>query len=204
VFVSAELRWFWKDVVPPRVEAWFRDGKISPGGGTPRVDEYLLDPGQTELGVKKRGTSPGVEMKGLVTLGRTTASPFEGRVQMWTKWTSRALTIDRLPRIFVEKARWLRKYDTSGPQLVEVTLDSQERPIGEPDRRLARGCQVELVSLSVHGLKASWWSLGFEAFGDFPTIEESLDRTLSYLAPTAPALAGAATLSYPEWLARLQ
>jgi hypothetical protein len=202
LLVSAELRWFWKDAVPPEIERWFRSGDYPPGGGTPRVDEYLVDHDQTELGVKKRGGGKGVELKGLVSLGRQATSPFDGRVQIWTKWNLDALTIDHLPRASITKTRWLRKFDTSGRDVAEVQLDASERPVGPESRPLVRGCQFELVTLAVDDEKASWRSVGFEAFGEVGTIEDSLDRTLAHLRPGAPDFAGGLSLSYPEWLAR--
>ena len=198
MIVSAELRWFWKDALPQDVERWFRSGEYAPGGGTTRVDEYLVDRDQTELGVKKRGAGRGVEVKGLVALGRQTASPFEGRVQIWTKGISETLTIDHLPRVSIEKTRWLRKYDTSGARVEEVRVDASERAV----RPIARGCQVELVAIAIDGRQESWCSVGFESFGELGTIEDSLDRTLVKLAPTAPHLGGGLAISYPEWLAR--
>ncbi len=201
--VSAEVRWFWKDALPQGLDAWFRSGLFPPGGGTPRRDEYLVDAAQPELGLKKRGATPGVEVKGLVAVRGTLAAPFSGHVQIWSKWTSHALTIDHLPRIVVEKTRWLRKYDTSGPRVSEVPLDGDERPLQSPQRALARGCQFELVALRLADGGGAWWSLGFEAFGDLATIEESLQRTVASVAPSVPPLTDGRELSYPAWLAEV-
>jgi hypothetical protein len=197
LLVSAELRWFWKDALPQDVEQWFRSGEYPPGGGTRRVDEYLVDRDQTELGMKKRGSGKGVEIKGLVALGRHMTSPFEGRVQVWTKWSSETLTIDHLPRVSIAKTRWLRKYDTTG-RVLEVQLDSSERPVRA--QLLARGCQFELSAVDHE--TSHWRSIGFEAFGELNTIEDSLERTLAHLAADAPDLSAGLALSYPEWLAR--
>lgn len=202
MLVSAELRWFWKDAAPPEIERWFRSGDYPPGGGTPRVDEYLVDRHQTELGVKRRGTGHGVEVKGLVALGRRTASPFDGRVQIWTKWMSETLAIEHLPCVSIKKTRWLRKYDTSGGRVTEVQLDMSERPVGGENLSPALGCQFELVAIAIDDEQRRWWSIGFEAFGELNTIEDSLDSTLAHLAPAAPSLDGGLAVSYPEWLAR--
>ena len=198
--VSAELRWFWKNALPDGLEAWFRSGSIPPGGGLRRSDEYLVDRKQVELGVKVRGGSTGVEIKGLVTVRDSTPAPFDGRVQIWCKWTSAALTIDHLPRMVVHKTRWVRKYDSSGPHFAEVALDEHERPIHVTDRPPGRGCQVELVEVNLDNGRA-WSSIGFESFGDLATVEESLRRTVAHLAPTVPAFARGLELSYPAWLA---
>jgi hypothetical protein len=202
VLVSAELRWFWSGGLPAAVDAWFRNAPFPPGGGRPRTDEYLVDRSQIELGVKKRGTKAGVEMKGLVAPRRTVSVPFAGRVQIWTKWTSEALTIDGLSRVAVEKSRWLRKYDTSGPALVEIELDDEERPRWSPDELPERGCHFEVVLLRVNRVSTPWASVGFEAFGELSTVEDSLDRTLRHVAPETKLPAGR-ELSYPAWLAGL-
>jgi len=200
VQISAETRWFWKDGVPADVETWFRDGSCPPGGGQPRTDEYLLDRQQRELGIKIRGGGRGVEVKGLVARRETMRTPFRGHVQIWSKWISEALTIDQLPRVVALKTRWLRKYDTSGAQVIEVPLDAEERPIAS-GRTLERGCQFELVVLRIGDAASSWWSIGFEAFGELETVEDSLHRTLASVGSRAPALTGGLGLSYPEWLA---
>ena len=44
--ISAEIRWFWSNALPPKLEEWFRNGTSNAcpaGGGEPRVDEYLYD-----------------------------------------------------------------------------------------------------------------------------------------------------------------
>src|SRR5947207_3561754 len=113
--VSAEIRWFWKDVLPPKLEEWFRNAKektCAAGGGEPRVDEYLYDLNQIELGLKRRGGKSGVEVKGLVTAasGRLNANPFAGPIDLWTKWTSEALDLKSDLTVAIEKIRWLRKF----------------------------------------------------------------------------------------------
>ena len=201
MLVSAELRWFWRDSVPPAVEAWFREREIPAGGGKSRTDEYLVDRSQIELGLKKRGEKPGIEIKGLVGIRRMVAIPFDGRVQIWSKWTSESLTIDHLTRVAVHKTRWLRKYDTAGPDVIEIELDEDERPRSSPEKLPERGCHFEVVSLEVDGSTA-WASVGFEAFGDLSTVENSLDRTLRHVAMATELPAGR-ELSYPGWLAQL-
>ena len=197
--VSAELRWFWKDSLPDAIEPWFRLRELAPGGGVPRVDEYLVDPAQPELGLKKRGGGYGVELKGLVTLGRPLRGMSNAPAQVWAKWLSETLTIDHLPRVRIRKTRWLRKFDTSGPQVTEIRLDaSQSRAVLA---RIPRGCFSELSALGVDDGPTSWWTVAFEAFGELDTVEDSLQRTLDHIS-LPPQLAGGLVMSYPEWLAR--
>src|SRR5262249_16411582 len=160
----AELRWFWSGSLPAAVDAWFRDARFPPGGGRPRTDQYLADRHQTELGVKKRGAKAGVEVKGLVGLRRAVSVPLSGPVQIWSNGASEALAIDHLPRLTIEKTRWIRRYDASSPDIVEIELDDEERPRRSPDSLPDAGCHVEVVSLRVHEDSTPWASVGFEAF----------------------------------------
>ena len=200
MLVSAELRWFWRNALPDGVDAWFRQGSIPAGGGTSRSDEYLVDTRQTELGLKKRGGGAGVEIKGLVAVRGRAPAPFDGAIQIWSKWTSHVLTIDRLPRVVVHKTRWVRKFDTSGPRLTEIELDENERPRDANVEPPERGCQVEIVALRLDSGEA-WGSVGFEAFGDLATVEDSVQRTAAHLAATISGFPRGLELSYPAWLA---
>lgn len=201
MLASAEARWFWRDVLPPGLEAWFRSGRIPPGGGQARTDEYLLDPGQRELGVKLRGGGRGVEIKGLLEIREALPSPLDTRVQVWAKWTSATLVIDYLPRLAIHKERWLRKYDLTGPAVCELALDAREQLRDPAVRRPDQGCHVELVALRVGDEAARWWSLGLEAFGPLAVLEEGLLRCVAHLPPLPPdALTGGTDMSYPEWL----
>ena len=160
----------------------------------------FVDPGQLQLGIKKRDGRKGVEVKGLVAIRETSPAPFAGRPQIWCKWTSEGLTIDHLPRVAVHKTRWLRKYDTSGGGVAEVELDTRERPRDSPHRLLERGCQLELVALRLEDDGGAWWSLGFEAFGEIATVEEEPPSDRRPPAWSADLEAGL-ELSYPAWLA---
>jgi hypothetical protein len=199
MLISAELRWFWRATLPPGLEQWFRSGTLTPGGGNSREDEYLVDPLQRELGVKKRSSRAEIEIKGLVEVRAALPAPFSGRVQIWAKWTSRAITIDHLPRTVVRKTRWLRKYDTSSSAVRELEVDTDEQlrdsaPLPE------HGCNLEVVALTLDD-DARWWTFGFEAFGPLDSVERSLHRTISHVPPIGrELLAGGLELSYPDWL----
>src|SRR5262249_49154880 len=116
--VSAEIRWFWKNALPPLIEDWFRrrDKEGCPAdGGRLRLDEYLRDQTQAELGVKRRAGKKGVEVKGLVDreVQKLNAAPFTGPVEIWAKWTSEALEVDSGTAVKTIKRRWLRKFSTA-------------------------------------------------------------------------------------------
>jgi hypothetical protein len=202
--VSAEIRWFWRDAPPAGLQDWFRDGGgefCAAGGGQTRVDEYLLDTGQAELGIKRRGGKPGVEVKGLVTEGWADldVAPFVGAIELWCKWTSEPLQLPARQTVATEKRRWLRKFDGAASGLREMALDPRESPLD--DRPLpALGCNVELTRVALPS-GTIWWTLGFEAFGPVRTLERDLRGAAAALAARRPPLFAQGLLaSYPAWL----
>lgn len=202
--LSAEIRWFWRDSPPPGLENWFcrADAHECPaGGGETRVDEYLRDPEQIELGIKRRAGKGGVEVKGLVAVNWNSLAvgPFVGPVEIWTKWTSEPLELTSGSLIAVEKRRWLRKFDTAAALPQEIPLDDQEQPL---DRRSfpALGCNVELTRVGL-GNGGVWWTFGLEAFGPLRTVENDLRAAATVLAMRRPPPLGEGRLaSYPVWL----
>lgn len=204
MFVSAEIRWFWPTTPPTEFREWFMSTAVhpcAPGGGTPppRRDVYLYDPDQAELGIKARGSTPGLEVKGLVTFlpDELPDGPFGGTAELWTKWDCKALTLDRSPTVITSKMRWLRKFDTTGPAPREVELGGDEEPVH--GNRPACGCNVELTELEVTGKTV--WTFGFEAFGPAMSVGAHLRAVISLLATRNPPTLGDATAaSYPAWL----
>ena len=202
--VSAEIRWFWPTNPPSGLESWFRkprDRACAVGGGRLRLDEYLSDPGQRELGVKRRGGKKGVEVKGLVGAERKLAAgPFAGPIEIWAKWTSEALEVDSRGAVKTIKRRWLRKFDTTKLSPVEVPLNDKELPADAKQPLPARGCNVELTEITLTSGDV-WWTLGFEAFGGVETVADDLQMVASALAGEVPPdLSGGLMASYPSWL----
>jgi hypothetical protein len=161
----------------------------------------LKDSRQAELGIKRRGAKPGVEVKGLVavTPSGLNVAPFVGPIETWTKWTSALLDLQSHLTIVTRKQRWVRKFDTSGAVPTEVPLDANELPMD--NRPLpALGCNVELTKIEVHS-KPTWWTLGFESFGNIHTVEDHLRAVATSLAAKQPPLlSGGLITSYPGWL----
>lgn len=207
VQLSAEVRWFWQGSGPPRLKEWFTDASLhdcAAGGGGRRVDAYLSDPRQVELGVKLRGNKKGVEVKGLVAVLAEGChdSPFAGPIEIWGKWTSETLSLEGASLIRVRKRRWLRKFGSLGPELLEIALNIRELPIDGrhlPDD----GCNVEYTEISVVG-GLEWATLGFEAFGTLDSVVASLRRTTEQLSlRQCPKLVAGWSASYPTWLQRI-
>lgn len=202
--VSAEIRWFWRDVPPPNLEEWFRDatqGTCSPGGGEKRVDDYLCDHNQSELSVKRRGGKTGVEVKGLVAAqwSKVAANPFVGPIELWTKWSSEVLDLGSGSTIRIEKIRWLRRFDTGKQPPEEIPLDSKEKALAGQDF-LEFGCNVELTRIKLPNSEI-WWTLGFESWGTIQTLDEALRAVAMTLAARQPPRLETGFLaSYPAWL----
>jgi hypothetical protein len=202
--ISAEIRWFWRNTPPPGLEDWFYNAD-SPfcvaGGGKTRVDEYLRDPRQIELGLKRRGGKQGVEVKGLVAVlwDGLAVGPFAGPIELWTKWTSEPLALPSGALFAVEKRRWLRKFDTSLARPQEIPLDADEQPLDKRPLPVL-GCNVEFTQITLAG-DSVWWTLGFESFGTIWTIANDLRAVATTLAVRQPPALGEGLLaSYPAWL----
>lgn len=203
---SAEIRWFWSSPVDG-IDSWFHSGPFRPGGGEPRQDDYLVDPRQVELGIKKRGKKkdgPGIEVKGLV--GRL-SSNFElgtlvGQGELWTKWSTAALTLDGMTTVPTHKVRLLRKFAVTVEAVREIQLDEKENPSDPGDPLPKEGCNLEFTKVSLDDTGPEWWTIGFEAFGSFDSVEKVLRRTCEHLAAgPLPSFVAGAELSYPAWLA---
>jgi hypothetical protein len=204
MLVTAEIRWFWREI-PREFEAWFRDPAPSvcaAGGGGVRVDDYLADAGQIELGMKRRGGAEGLEVKGLVSGDFATLScfPFAGPMEIWCKWKSDLLVMPPGRIISVEKRRWLRRFVTLEGATEEIPLDDSENPTEGGPLPLV-GCNVELTQIGLQD-GSRWWTFGFEALGALPSVAPSLTQAAQTLAgrrppPIEPGWMG----GYPAWLA---
>ena len=200
--VSAEIRWFWRNNPPLNLVEWFRNhgaGNCPAGGGKERVDEYLYDPVQSELGLKHRGGKPGVEVKGLVAANWSSleVEPFRGPVELWAKWTSEPLVLNAT--VATTKTRWLRKFDTAGTPPLEISLDAGEKRVDGLSLPVV-GCNVELTKVMLPNGKV-WWTLGFESFGAVQEVANALQVTAVEIAFRKPPLPdGGLLASYPTWL----
>ena len=209
--VTAELRWFWNSP-QDELKEWFCDENVHDfpaGGGSKRVDLYFRDATQIELGLKHRGGRPGVEIKGLVsvTAGGCTEIPFDGDIETWSKWTAHGLFLDRSKVVATEKQRWMRRFDTSGKDTLELLLDKKERSANVPER----GCNLEFTAIRFVDAEThapiedqpEWFTLSFEAFGIFESLPENLCRTAAEIVRrNPPPASNSIRASYPKWLSQ--
>jgi hypothetical protein len=182
MLVSAEIRWFWRKTCPPLVAEQFhrRDGE-----SRSRTDIYLRLPGQSELGIKRRGSKPGLEIKGLVALRPLPIGLPASACQLWCKWSAESKVPDEWPQYPIAKTRWLRHFGAA------------------PEDGSQQGCQMELTKLEIPGGDI-WWTLGFEASGAFDRLVSQLTAAVGQAGLTTDAVRDGHFLSYPAWIEQLQ
>ena len=129
MFLSAEVRWFWHRHCPKEVHDWFFKAEFSPGGGPTRIDKYLLQRHEGEIGIKERGGKLGLEIKGLVGIvSESLLASLTPHVEVWCKWSCASSGLKLLDEITTTKTRWLRTFDTSTPVGLEIPMESNEKP----------------------------------------------------------------------------
>jgi len=200
MLVSAEIRWFWRTAPPEGLAEWFlRSPQFLHPVADPelRADEYLVETAHAELGIKIRGGWTGVEIKGLVEhdVPSLAPPPFDGPLDIWTKWTSTRIEIARMSTVRVGKRRWQRVFATADGWPVE-TAAGAVRPL--------RGCSVELTEVTT-GTGSPWWTFGLEAFGRLETIVgDAADVASELVRRNPPALPDGLRMSYPEWIQQFE
>ena len=221
---SAEIRWFLPDQGRnDQILNWFRlpdqelvvetqnyvllpDAAPFVKQERERVDEYLLMPDCTTVGVKQRQGR--LEVKALVVGPRPFShGAVSGRADQWVKWSfDPSDDIANLlegeldqsgPWCKVGKKRYLQKYSFDSG-LVAVS----------PDQRPDTGCNIELTVIGVKAATGTWLTFGFEAFGPAGRVMALLDQAVQHYftvhGPAPVRLEGRDSLSYPAWLALLR
>ncbi len=210
MFLSAEVRWFFKGRVPDDMRLWFE--AAGPATTEPqRTDDYLVLPGCVTTSVKLRDGR--LEVKALTQPPRlvTFRQGITGLKDAWVKWSSETTDIDtsgglvrgsKDPWISVSKTRRLRL----------VSLESGKPAEVSPGHGyLSAGCQVELTAIDAWSRTqgpsdaAPWWSLSFEAFGNERAMQDGLDLVIDdfFEEPPPVTLSQYTSLSYPVWLQQL-
>jgi hypothetical protein len=200
--LSAELRWFWNGEPAKEFDRWF----VEAGQGWPhakpaktRVDDYLVDPQQNTLSIKKRSSGSIVEIKGLIAARSQTLrfANCTAHIELWAKWPISTLDLSGGRVVTIEKQRRMRSFRANGPGVREVPPSSEE-----PSTQAASGCNVELTRISGPD-RSSWWTLGFEAFGALEEVEGLLAATLAEMnrRKPPPPTSGQAC-GYAFWLSK--
>ena len=165
--MTAEVRWFFEDEAPEPICRWFLTHADEP---QQRVDLYLPLFETDALGTKLREGGTHLELK----LRTEQLGPWDlfagvvGNVERWQKWSMPLVACDGaalgegLSCIEVEKRRRMVTYG--------LAPDGTAFPAG--DDAAASGCRVELTQVRAAGRE--WSTLGFEAFGEEPTLLQAL------------------------------
>ena len=159
--------------------------------------------GQQNAGMRKLRQG-NFEVKGLTVAPQTIllSADAAGLYDSWIKWSLNADGVTAFGKamcadaatIVVGKTRWLRRIslDEASPREVDATAHPHA------------GCNVELTAITVGD--RSWWSLGFEAFGQRDRTADHLFRGAGHFFAANPPpcrLRRADAMSYPVWLAGL-
>jgi hypothetical protein len=203
VYPTAEVRWFYRGAVAPAVTAWFRGLEGSGEEEPTRVDWYLRRVDTDSLSIKLREGRVEVKQRhagcGVARLHPRIA----GRVELWWKWSFAALeTASQSSPEGVVAAHWLAVEKRRA--LLRYRLDGERVLARAPAELPDQGCDLEVTRIRVGGM--DWWSVGLEAYGAEPVLENTLLQVAGYLVarPEPPSLAAENSYSYPEWLLRLQ
>jgi len=202
MIVTAEMRWFWSEECPADLKGWFFHSTPKAGGGLPRCDGYVRQANGSELGIKRRGTKAGYELKGLVAIIRhselTTIGPHG---ELWCKWYVNDLPLDQAGFLKIQKVRWIRKLNLSDGAIVEVPLGPDEAPLD--GRSTREGCNLTLTKVQIAGVAGQWWTFCFEASGDVDSAQNNLRSAIRYVRSVSFPNINGAFLSYPGWLAEI-
>ena len=176
MLVSAEVRWFWRNECPRQIHDWFFRSGLPPVGGRPRIDRYIQQPNNAELGIKECGDIAGLEIKGLVATRTSSAlAKLASHLEIWCKWSCVVPDLSLTVAVTLTKTRWLRQFDT-----VDVCLEfeSMHNEVQISAYGYLLGCNVELTEVLGPSRTDIWWTLGFEAFDGLDAAPVSLLRTI--------------------------
>jgi hypothetical protein len=157
MLTTAEVRWFWQGHCPRQLHEWFFQSGISPGGGQSRTDKYIPQIDQPEINVKARGDDEELEIKGLVARTAWPLDALAPHVEIWCEWSCRipGLRLADAAPIPIKKTRWIRQFDTSNSELVEISLGPDEKPKAG-SLSPVQGCSAELTEVSSANLSEAW------------------------------------------------
>ncbi len=202
MLLTVEIRWFFRGIIPEGVQAWFDQidtNSTQPTIQPARTDVYLLEPGNSSLGIKLREGR--IELKQrLREYGPAEFNQdMRGYVEGWRKWSflisleqTHVQAIGKLGNSWmnVSKERALFSFQTSGEEIKSTLIPDLSRG----------GCNLELSQIQAAG--EPWWSLGLEAFGDEESNFDRLDIVARHILAKRPPqnLSAQRSFGYPQWL----
>ncbi len=183
--MTREVRWFHDGPLPPSVRDWFTTHNHET---EQRVDYYDLASARNGIGKKRRGsTSLDIKFRVDVFPSTSLAPGIFGQVEDWMKISE---PLGQSPN-----------FELTEPFPVGKSLITRRIRLWDDDS----GCEAELAEIAAAGMRA--WSLCFETFGAHEKGEDALAAGVQLVMETPPpngvVFDQEASLSYPDWIARL-
>ncbi|MEQ9669916.1 hypothetical protein [Coleofasciculus sp. G2-EDA-02] len=184
-FITLELRWFNRGILPTKVNDWFATDCPGETLGLPetREDICLYIPDCPYLNIKFRQGSLEVKWR-KAELGMRQFGGFgEGSIEQWIKWSCQDSTSESLmPKgglmqgswVQVKKARSQRFYQEITYELTQLTVNNE-----------------------------NWWTIAFEALVEVDTMNlEEFEQGVSEIGQTYQGLSlqNHQSCAYPSWL----
>ncbi|WP_416672476.1 hypothetical protein [Egbenema bharatensis] len=203
VYPTLEVRWFLREPIPEGLEQYFQQGP-QPGAIVPTVearqDWYLRLTQQDDLGIKLREGKVEIKKRvgdrGFCQLSDQVA----GRVEDWVKWS---FSSEVEVQAFLEEAmeEWMAVQKTRRQKTYQM-LSGKVTEVIDP-AGIASGCTLEVATLEIQN--QTWFSLGFEAFGECDRRTEVFDRVVQYALARLNflSLPIEQSFSYPRWLSAI-
>ncbi len=204
MFPSIEVRWFYQEMIPSDVAAWFQQGRVEPGQEPGRVDSYLRLGELDALGIKLREGRIEIKQRqrqhGIVAF----CERLTGLVEAWRKWSLPLASAEGdLSGILVPASSWIPVQKERSVLKYQVTADGRSAAVPS-DSFAVQGCMVELTSIRAGG--EAWWSLGFEAFGEGCSLLKTLLPVVEHVLARGEIplpFDESHSYGYPAWLSRL-
>lgn len=199
---SMEVRWFLPVALPDEVRQWFDRKQPTLIEAEQREDWYLLLADHKDMGIKLRQGKLEIKHRTGDRGVKKIVKGVKGRIEQWQKWSFSLTAEEEVPAhlpaeaefwLEVQKTRWVKTYQVRQGAIAGVT----------PEAKPEQGCQIEMAEIRVLG--QVWHSLGFEAFGQANTLEQTLMQVLGQVfnEMDGGSLKAKQSLSYPQWLLRL-
>lgn len=197
-YPTLEARWFLQGQIPEPIAQDFHQGTIVPTLEQ-REDWYLQLPHNNDLGIKLRENKVEIKKRAANRGTHQLSDQVSGQIEEWVKWS---FTSDVENQFFFEQTfnqEWL-PVKKSRQQKTFRILNQKPTEVIDPACPIEQGCNLELATLEIQ--KQTWFSLGFEAFGERDRLQETFDQVVRHVLKNSQFLTLQAehSYSYPGWI----